>query len=152
MNERLFSLRRLRWWQIDELLPIEADLFGHERWTAGMFWNELANGHLYLAAIDADGSILGYAGLALSPPDEGWINNVAVRRDAQRRGVGRTLVAALLDVAGQSGVEQTLLEVAADNVPAQALYSRFGFETVGVRKGYYQPSNTDAWVMRRIEP
>ena len=154
MSKQSFSLRRLRWWQIDELLTIEADLFGAEKWTAGMFWNELANGHLYLAAIDGDGdgSILGYAGLALSPPDEGWINNVAVRRDAQRRGVGRALVAALLDVAGQAGVDQTLLEVAADNLPAQALYSRFGFETVGVRKGYYQPSNTDAWVMRRIEP
>jgi ribosomal-protein-alanine N-acetyltransferase len=147
-----FVLGRLRWWQIAELLPIEADLFGPEKWTAGMFWNELANGHLYLAATDGDGAILGYAGLALSPPDEAWINNVAVRQDAQRRGVGRALVQALLDVANRSGVTQTLLEVAADNVAAQALYTRFGFETVGVRKGYYQPSNTDAWVMRRIEP
>ncbi|MCP2326528.1 ribosomal-protein-alanine N-acetyltransferase [Hamadaea flava] len=146
-----FVLGRLRWWQIADLLPIEADLFGAEAWTAGMFWNELANGHLYLAATEG-GAVLGYAGLALSPPDEAWINNVAVRRDAQRRGIGRALVAALLDVASRAGVEQTLLEVAADNKPAQALYTDFGFETVGVRKGYYQPSNTDAWVMRRIEP
>ncbi|MEV0268497.1 MAG: ribosomal protein S18-alanine N-acetyltransferase [Hamadaea sp.] len=146
-----FQLGRLRWWQIADLLPIEADLFGAEAWTAGMFWNELANGHLYLAATE-DGAVLGYGGLALSPPDEAWINNVAVRRDAQRRGIGRALVAALLDVASRAGIDQTLLEVAADNKPAQALYADFGFETVGVRKRYYQPSNTDAWVMRRIEP
>src|SRR5262245_49601478 len=112
-----------------------------------MFWNELASGHLYLAATD-DTGLVGYAGLALSPPDEGWINNVAVRRDAQRRGIGRTLVRALLDVAIKSGVRAVLLEVAADNEAAQALYAAFGFETIGVRKGYYQPTNTDAYVMR----
>lgn len=141
------SIQRLRWWQIDELLPIEADLFGAEKWTAGMFWNELANGHLYLAAVDETG-VVGYAGLALTPPDEGWINNVAVRRDAQRRGIGRTLVERLLDVAMKAGVKAVLLEVAADNEPAQALYASFGFDRIGVRKGYYQPTNTDAYVMR----
>ncbi len=140
-------IQRLRWWQIDELLPIEADLFGAEKWTAGMFWNELAQGHLYLAAVDETG-LVGYAGLALSPPDEGWINNVAVRRDAQRRGIGRILVARLIDVAIKADVRAVLLEVAADNSPAQELYRGFGFETIGVRKGYYQPTNTDAYVMR----
>jgi len=145
-------IQRLRWWQIDDLLPIEADLFGAEKWTAGMFWNELASGHLYFAAMDdaapAGSALVGYAGLALSLPDEGWINNVAVRRDAQRRSIGRTLVAALLDVAMRSGVKAVLLEVAADNEAAQALYADFGFATIGVRKGYYQPTNTDAYVMR----
>jgi ribosomal-protein-alanine N-acetyltransferase len=42
-----------------------------------------------------------------------------------------------------------LLEVAVDNGPAQRLYAEYGFETVGVRRGYYQPTNTDALVMRR---
>jgi ribosomal-protein-alanine N-acetyltransferase len=149
MSRLDFRIQRLRWWQIDDLLPIETDLFGAERWSAGMFWNELAHGHLYLVALDVDGSILGYAGLAMNPPDEAWVNNVAVRRDAQRRGVGRALVSVLLDTATRAGVAQTLLEVAADNMAAQALYAGFGFETIGVRRGYYQPSNTDAWVMRR---
>jgi [ribosomal protein S18]-alanine N-acetyltransferase len=141
-------VQRLRWWQIDELMPIEADLFGTEKWSPGMFWNELAAGHLYLAAVDDTGAVAGYAGLALSLPDEGWINNVAVRRDAQRQGIARTLIAQLLDFAMRSGVKAVLLEVAADNEPAQALYAAFGFARIGVRKGYYQPTNTDAYVMR----
>ena len=35
-----------------------------------------------------------------------------------------------------------------DNAPAQRLYATYGFEPIGIRRGYYQPSNTDALVMR----
>ncbi|MCM0678804.1 ribosomal protein S18-alanine N-acetyltransferase [Micromonospora phytophila] len=142
-------LERFRWWHIDEVLLIEADLFGAEQWSAAMFWNELANGHHYLVATDDGGIVLGYAGLAVTPPDEVWVQNIAVRRDAQRRGVGRLLLEALLAEAARLGAPSTLLEVAADNAPAQRLYAAYGFEPIGVRRGYYQPSNTDALVMRR---
>jgi ribosomal-protein-alanine N-acetyltransferase len=142
------TIERLRWWHIDELLPIEADLFGEERWSAAMFWNELAAGHHYLVATSA-GRVDGYAGLAVNPPDEGWVQNIAVRREAQRGGLGRTLLEALLAEARTRGVRRTLLEVAVDNVAAQKLYADYGFEPIGLRRGYYQPSNTDALVMCR---
>lgn len=141
-------LDRFRWWHIDEVLPIEADLFGVEQWSPAMFWNELASGHWYRVALDADGTLLGYAGLTVQP-DEAWVQNIAVRRDAQRRGIGRALLEDLLAEADRRGAHSVLLEVAADNAPAQRLYAGYGFEPVGVRRGYYQPSNTDALVMRR---
>ncbi|WP_341717592.1 ribosomal protein S18-alanine N-acetyltransferase [Micromonospora sp. FIMYZ51] len=144
-------LGRFRWWHIDEVLPIEADLFGAEQWSAAMFWNELAHGHFYRVATDDGGAVLGYAGLAVAPPDEAWVQNIAVRREAQRRGVGRLLLEALLAEAAGLGVRSVLLEVAADNAPAQRLYASYGFEPIGVRRGYYQPSNTDALVMQRIQ-
>jgi [ribosomal protein S18]-alanine N-acetyltransferase len=137
----------MRWWHIDDILPLEADLFGEEQWSAGMFWNELASGHYYLAAF-AGADLVGYAGLASAPPDEAWVQNIAVRRDAQRHGVGRALLDALLARARDLGAAAVLLEVAVDNEPAQKLYESYGFDGVGVRKGYYQPSNTDALVMR----
>ena len=143
-------LTRLRWWQIDELLPIEKDLFGVEQWSAGMFWNELAAGHPYVAAVQ-DGEVIGYAGLVVAPPDEAWVNNMAVRRDHQRHGIGRALLEELLAIARRNGARHTLLEVAADNLPAQALYDSYGFEVIGLRKNYYQASGTDALVMRRSE-
>ncbi|PMR59924.1 ribosomal-protein-alanine N-acetyltransferase [Verrucosispora sp. ts21] len=144
-------LDRFRWWHIDEVLTIEADLFGAEQWSAAMFWNELANGHHYRIATDDDGTVLGYAGLAVAPPDEAWVQNIAVRRDAQRRGIGRLLLEELLAEAARRDLRAVLLEVAVDNAPAQRLYAGYGFEPIGVRRGYYQPSNTDALVMRRIE-
>ena len=142
-------LSRFRWWHVDEVLPIEADLFGAEQWSPAMFWNELASGHWYLVATDVDGTVLGYAGLTVQP-DEAWVQNIAVRRDAQRRGVGRMLLEELLAEAARRDVRTVLLEVAADNAPAQKLYATYGFEPIGVRRGYYQPSNTDALVMRRV--
>jgi ribosomal-protein-alanine N-acetyltransferase len=141
------TLSRLRWWHIARLLPIEEDLFGAEKWSAGMFWNELSSGHFYLVAEDED-RILGYGGLAVND-DEAWIQNIAVVRDAQRRGIGRTILEALLAEAARRKARAVLLEVAVDNAPAQKLYATYGFEPIGVRRGYYQPSNTDALVMRR---
>ena len=138
----------MRWWHVDELLVIEEDLFGPEKWTATMFWNELANGYHYVVALDGE-RVVGYAGLAVTGPGEAWVQNIAVRRDAQRRGIGRTLLEDLLAEAGRQGVDRTLLEVAVDNAAAQKLYAAYGFEAVGLRRGYYQPSNTDAVVMMR---
>lgn len=148
-GRRQVRLERLRWWHIEQIMPIEADLFGAEKWSPAMFWNELACGHHYLVALDPDGSVSGYAGLAASPPAEAWVQNIAVRRDRQRHGVGRALLEALLAEAARRGLHTVLLEVAADNAPAQRLYDAYGFEPIGLRRGYYQPSNTDAVVMRR---
>ncbi len=92
--------------------------------------------------------IVGYAGLSRSG-DEAWVQNLAVRRDHQRRGIGRALLEELIAEAERHGIGIILLEVAVDNTAAQRLYEAYGFQTVGVRRGYYQPSNTDALVMRR---
>jgi [ribosomal protein S18]-alanine N-acetyltransferase len=142
------TIERFRWWHIPEVLRIEDELFGPEQWSVAMFWNELAQRHFYLVALDGE-RVLGYAGLAVVDGDESWVQNIAVRRDAQRRGLGRELLEALLAEAGRRGVRKTLLEVAVTNAAAQRLYATYDFEPVGIRRGYYQPSNTDALVMMR---
>ncbi len=141
------TIERMRWWHLAELEPIEAQLFGDERWSAAMFWNELANAHYYLVALD-EGQVVGYAGLSVTGA-EAWVQNIAVRKDMQRRGIGKALLEALLVEADRRGARPVLLEVAVDNATAQRLYDKYGFAPVGVRRGYYQPSNMDAVVMRR---
>jgi [ribosomal protein S18]-alanine N-acetyltransferase len=140
-------IERFRWWHIAEVLPLEDDLFGEEKWSSAMFWNELAQRNFYIVAVD-DSDVVGYAGLAVTA-DEAWVQNIAVRRTAQRRGIGRELLESLLGEAARQGIKKTLLEVAVDNAPAQRLYATYDFEPVGIRRGYYQPSNTDALVMMR---
>ena len=138
-------ITRFRWWHIAEVLPIEEDLFGPEKWSAAMFWNELAQRNFYVVAEENE-KVAGYAGLAIVDREESWVQNIAVDRRAQRGGIGRQLLEALL---AEAGKRKVLLEVAVDNAPAQRLYAGYGFEPVGIRRGYYQPSNTDALVMMR---
>jgi ribosomal-protein-alanine N-acetyltransferase len=142
------ALEPMRWWHIEELLGIEEELFGPEQWTAGMYWSELAGeDRWYLVALDGS-DVVGYAGMCFYP-DAAWVQNIAVRRSAQGHRLGSRLLDALLEEAARRGAPQVGLEVAADNSSAQRLYGRRGFEVTGVRRGYYQPSDTDALVMVR---
>lgn len=150
------NLRSLRWWDLNGAAEIEREHFGADGWAEPAFWSELAQyeTRYYLAAAipgTAGASveqIAGYAGLA-AQAGEAFVQTLAVRRRAWGKGVGATLLAALLAEADRRGAAQVLLEVRIDNARAQELYRRFGFAEVGRRRRYYQPSGTDALVMRR---
>ena len=80
---------------------------------------------------------------------------VAVGRDARRMGWGGVLLAGFERVAAASGAERVILDVAADNDPALALYCRCGYETVARRDRYYargRPTPVDALVMVKMLP
>ncbi|HEU0103593.1 MAG TPA: ribosomal protein S18-alanine N-acetyltransferase [Mycobacteriales bacterium] len=145
-------LARLRWWHIEPLLAIESALFGDEPWTARTFWSELGQVETrhYVVARAGD-ALVGYAGLC-DYPDEAWVQTMAVAPACQGRGIGRRLLLALLEEAHRRGQRVVALEVRADNTPAQALYAAHGFHRTGIRRGYYQPSGTDAWVLTRRDP
>lgn len=143
------GFRRLRWERLPEVLALERELFPEDAWSEALFWSELAEvgSRWYRVAVDdRDGRLLGYAGLC-AYDDEAYVQTLAVAPDAQGRGVGAALLAALVAEAAAREVDDLLLEVRADNTRAQALYDRFGFRRVGLRRGYYQPSGVDAVVM-----
>jgi ribosomal-protein-alanine N-acetyltransferase len=141
------TLRPMRWWDVDGVMDLERDLFGDESWTIAMFWSELAEpeSRFYVVAQEVD-EIIGYAGLC-AYPEESFVQTIAVRRDRQGDGIGARMLSALIDEAHRRDEPMVGLEVRADNEVAQRLYARFGFEQIGLRKGYYQPSGTDAVLM-----
>jgi ribosomal-protein-alanine N-acetyltransferase len=142
------SLERFRWWHVDDVLPIERQLFQPEPWTAHHFWSELGQttSRHYVVALD-DGAVVGYAGLC-DYPDEAFVQTMAVAPTVQRRGIGALLLEELLAEAARRRQQRVLLEVRHDNEAAQRLYLRYGFTRTGVRRGYY-PGGVDAWVMTR---
>ncbi|WP_437050363.1 ribosomal protein S18-alanine N-acetyltransferase [Streptomyces sp. enrichment culture] len=146
----------MRWWDIDPVLRLERELFPEDAWSRGMFWSELAHARgpgatrRYLVA-ERDDRIVGYAGLAASG-DVGDVQTIAVARDQWGTGLGSRLLAGLLRAATAFECAEVLLECRVDNVRAQKLYERFGFEPIGLRRGYYQPGNVDALVMRLTDP
>jgi ribosomal-protein-alanine N-acetyltransferase len=133
-------------------VELERELFpGDDPWQLSMFVAELAAGHYYRAARTADGQLVGYAGLALTsrpPGGEAEVHTIGVDPRFQRAGVGRLLLRDLLARADEL-TATTFLEVRTDNAAAIALYLAEGFEVVGVRRRYYQPSGADAYTMRR---
>ena len=131
---------------LKHVMEIERAVFP-EPWSLNIFTSELAlrKGRAYRVA-RAGRDICGYLGLMLVD-DEAHITTVAVAPAYQRQGVGTVL---MLDGARASvdhGARNLSLEVAAGNERAQALYRRFGFAPVGVRKGYYPITGEDAFVM-----
>lgn len=147
-------LRPLRADDLTAVLALERTLFPDDPWTPGMFAGELAqpaSSRYYLAAEEAQegNAIVGYAGMMLPGGRQAEVLTLAVAPDRWGQGIGSALLAALVDEAGRRGCVEVFLEVRADNARAQALYRRYGFADVGIRRGYYQPSGTDAIVMRR---
>jgi ribosomal-protein-alanine N-acetyltransferase len=151
------SLREMRWWDLEAVLALERELFPEDAWSAGMFWSELAYARgprrtrRYVVA-ERSGHLVGYAGLAATGARDhvtGDVQTIAVAPAEQGRGLGARLLAELLDAATDFGCREVFLEVRTDNERAQRLYKGFGFEPVGIRRGYYQPGNHDALTMRR---
>jgi ribosomal-protein-alanine N-acetyltransferase len=77
--------------------------------------------------------------------------NVCVRAEYQRSGLGRRMVEHLLVQAAKLEAERVYLEVRPSNLAAYNLYMSFGFNEVGVRKGYYpaESGREDALVLTR---
>ncbi|WP_415952425.1 ribosomal protein S18-alanine N-acetyltransferase [Streptomyces sp. KLOTTS4A1] len=146
----------MRWWDIEPVLELEKELFPDDAWSRGMFWSELAHARgpgasrRYVAAVE-DGRIVGYGGLA-AVGGLGDIQTLAVAREHWGTGLGSALLTDLLRHATAFECAEVLLEVRVDNTRAQKLYERFGFEPIGFRRGYYQPGNVDALVMRLADP
>ena len=131
------------------VLGLERELFGEEAWSRAMLRGELAQqprSRYYLVAED-DEVIAGYAGL-LAAGSQGEVLTLAVAGHRWGQGTGSALLEALLAEAARRGCTEVFLEVRTDNVRAQLLYRRYGFVQIGIRRGYYQPSGTDALVMR----
>jgi ribosomal-protein-alanine N-acetyltransferase len=83
--------------------------------------------------------------------EEAEILTLAVRPEARRRGVGRALLSAAMAAASGAGARRMLLEVAATNRAARALYEGAGFVTAGVRRRYYA-DGTDALIFESPLP
>ena len=147
----MITLRPMRLADLSVVMELEEELFAPDTWTAAMYREELAltDTRHYLVAED-DGTVVGYAGL-IAYDDEAHVATIGVTGSRQGEGTGALLLDALLAEADRRS-PVVLLEVRADNEHAQELYRRRGFTEIGRRRGYYQPSGTDAVVMRREKP
>ncbi len=125
---------------------LHADCFTSPRpWTEAEFAGLLAAPGTFLVT-DRGGFALGRVTL-----DEAELLTVAVPRETRRTGIGISLIRSFAKAAAERGATSAFLEVAADNVPALALYRRDGWSEAGRRRDYYaRPEGAaDALILRR---
>ena len=149
-----YEIRRTSAHDLLEVVEIE-ESSGLSRWGWESYSAELSRPEAIMLVArrrqpDAAGKWLYGFVAARVNADEMHINNIGVRGEARRQGLGSALLLAALRAGRRRGAVSALLEVRAGNLPAQALYRRQGFETVGRRRNYYREPPEDALVMRAL--
>jgi ribosomal-protein-alanine N-acetyltransferase len=119
---------------LGEVMAIESAIYTHP-WTRGNFADSLRAGY-ECRVLRAGGELIGYFVLMVAA-GEAHLLNLSVAAAHQRRGHGSMLLQEAAAIAKKLGARSLFLEVRPSNRGAQALYTRFGFQKVGVRRGYY---------------
>jgi ribosomal-protein-alanine N-acetyltransferase len=151
-----FSVSQMTEHDLLEVVEIE-EASGLSRWGWSAYHAELMQegGVLMFVARGLEGerlsSVVRIKGFIASRliADELHVNNVAVRNEYRRLGIGSALLETVLEESRRMGAQLAFLEVRASNVPAQALYTRCGFSITGRRRNYYSGPTEDALVMSR---
>lgn len=99
----------------------------------------------FLVAVDENNKAVGYMGLQIFS-GEGYVTNVAVLPQYRKQGIAESLIKEQL----KNKMDFITLEVRKSNNPAINLYSKMGFENVGVRPKFYSNPDEDAVIMTRI--
>ncbi len=137
---------------LDEVLAIENEVYPFP-WTRGNFDDALRAGYSAWLLRSGDrrdpGALIAYA-IVMIAVDEAHLLNLSVAQACQRGGYGWRMLEWVAEQSRGHGARSMLLEVRPSNMPAQRLYERYGFQRIGVRRGYYPAhgGREDALVMR----
>jgi [ribosomal protein S18]-alanine N-acetyltransferase len=131
---------------LGEVLAIESAIYTHP-WTRGNFADSLRSGY-ECRTLRLGAELLGYFVLLVAA-GEAHLLNLSIAGVHQRAGHGSMLLREAAALARKLGARNLFLEVRPSNAGAQALYTRFGFRRIGVRRGYYpaQAGREDALVL-----
>lgn len=141
------KIRRMEKKDLDEVAKIEVASYGDHHWSKDAFANELNNGYArYYVALSSQDEVIGYMGL-WHIIDEAHFSTICVSPDYRRKHVGEALFKRLIDDCYENLIKYVTLEVRVSNVGAQGLYTKYGLKNLGIRKGYYQDNNEDAYIM-----
>jgi ribosomal-protein-alanine N-acetyltransferase len=152
MNDRFFVLRPVGALDLDRAAALHRQAFealGERPWTRRDVAELLASPGVAGLLLEVEGREDGFV-LWRTAGDEAELLTIAVQSDRRRHGLGRALLAAVVEQARRGGAQNLFLEVGADNAPARSLYAQAGFVEVGRRPGYYRRYTgfADALVLR----
>lgn len=141
------KIRPMKKSDIDDVVAIEAKAYGEHHWSKESFYNELSNDLArYYSVYNENDELIAYSG-CWQILEEAHITNIAVSPEYKRKHIGEALLITIIDECYRNMAKYITLEVRVSNNPAISLYEKYGFKSLGSRKGYYQDNNEDALIM-----
>lgn len=129
---------------IDDIFEIESKEI-IVPWSKESLLNLIRQQNIIFRVMLLDNEVIGYYSFQ-KVFDEGYINNIAIKREYQSKGFGTKLFEDLIERAQKFEVNALTLEVETDNERAIKLYKKFGFVEEGLRKNFYL-NKKDALIM-----
>lgn len=148
-----YPFRKMSADDLPRVLAIERTAYDFP-WSETIFKDCLrVNYHCYVVEQGKGGAVQGYAIMTVAA-GEAHILNLCLDQSLRSKGIGRSLLAHLIDDARRYRADTILLEVRASNVIAIELYLNTGFNEAGRRNGYYPSKNShgreDALILARV--
>jgi len=133
---------------LPSVMEIEHLSFPHP-WRLSTFIGEIGNypiSNPFVIIHSPNERLMGYIILWFIQ-EEVQISNFALHPDFRRKGVGEAVLRDILDKITKEGAANIFLEVRPSNRVACSLYEKLGFQTLGMKKNYYQSPVEDALIM-----
>lgn len=132
---------------INAIKTIENECFS-EPWSENSIINGLNDPNSHFVIAKCNDILIGYGGM-YHACGEGYVYNIAVKKEYRKMGIGKALVENLCDYSIKHGLEFLSLEVRLSNEAAIGLYNKTGFISMGVRKNFYSKPCEDALIMTK---
>tara|TARA_A100001015_G_C14927186_1_gene686874 strand:+ start:156 stop:605 length:450 start_codon:yes stop_codon:yes gene_type:complete len=131
---------------LSELLRLETACFSYP-WRKNHFLESFRHSDMVFL-VTCENCNIGYSVFRFIL-DECEILSLGIEPECQSRGYGTQLIEFCMQKARENNCKKLFLEVRVSNLPAQRLYEKIGFKSIGLRKNYYQGSEgrEDAIVM-----
>ncbi len=137
---------------VKRIAELESMIFP-DAWTSKSIGDTLAQKQAFVVVAEVDnmtarqnGAIVGYC-IVYHVLDEAEIARIGVDTEFRRRGLGKGLLDFTCECCREMQIEQLLLDVRESNLVARAFYEKYGFETDGIRKNFYEKPREDAILM-----
>jgi len=142
-----FKIRKMELKDIDTILEVEELCYGAHHWSYDSFFSELNNKiSSYNCLVDENDKPVGYIGI-WKIINEAHVTNLSVHPNLQNKKLAHKLLLNMIRECWHDKIKFVTLEVRVSNQKAIHLYEKFGFNSLGLRKKYYQDNNEDALIM-----
>lgn len=149
MEKLKIKINKMRKKDISSIMEIERKAYGSFHWSESGFEAEIENSlgnYFVVKTNDEKEELLGYCGF-WAILEEAHITTIAVKDTYRGNHLGELLLQQMIDTGYQKDIKWFTLEVRISNIVAQELYKKYGFQSLGLRKKYYQDTQEDALIM-----